>query len=221
MAEPPPDPTAPRRDWRRSWEAARSELLASRTPRPLLADVQRRHPRVVEAIQADARAAASYRHENYAPRSTIDAAWQIFRLALISDSFFALCCYRVEARCRTRRIPVLPDLLHRLSMTTAQVSIGPPVLVQPGVYLPHGQVVVDGFVELGTGVVLSPFVVVGLRAGESKGPTIGRRAQVGAGAKVIGPVVVGDDAVVGANAVVVDDVAAGVTVVGSPARPVR
>ena len=222
MADPaPPDPTAPRREWRRSLTAVRDALLGSATPRPLLDDVQRRHPGFVEAVTADARVTASYRHEVFAPRSSVDAAWQIVRLALISDAFLALCCYRAEARCRTRRVPVLPDLLHRLSMMTAQVCIGPPVLVQPGLYLPHGQVVVDGFVELGTGVVLSPFVVVGLRAGESKGPTIGRRARIGAGAKVIGPVEVGEGAVVGANAVVVDDVAPGVTVVGSPARPVR
>jgi serine O-acetyltransferase len=186
-----------------------------------LDDVQRRHPRFLDAVQADASVTASYRHEVYDPRSPVDAVWQILRLALISDSFLALCCYRAEARCRTHRIPVVPDLLHRLSMMTAQVCIGPPVLVQPGLYLPHGQVIVDGFVELGTGVILFPFVVIGLRAGESKGPTIGRHASVGAGAKIIGPVVVGDDAVVGANAVVVDDVAAGATVVGSPARRVR
>ena len=47
----------------------------------------------------------------------------------------------------------------------AQVSIGDPV-VAPGVYIVHGQVVLDGLVGIGPGVVISPFVTIGLRAGD-------------------------------------------------------
>ena len=98
------------------------------------------------------------------------------------------------------------------------MSIGDPVLLQPGIYLVHGQVVLDGLVEVGTGSVISPWVTVGLRSGNHQGPTIGRDVFVGTGAKVIGPVTVGDGAIVGAGAVVTGDVSAGRTVVGIPAR---
>jgi serine O-acetyltransferase len=106
-------------------------------------------------------------------------------------------------------------------MTLAQLSIGDPVVVHPGIYVVHGQVVVDGIVEIHAGVVLAPFVTIGLRAGDVRGATIEQNASIGTGAKVIGGVRIGAGAVVGANAVVVDDVPAGTTVVGSPARPKR
>jgi len=62
-------------------------------------------------------------------------------------------------------------------------------------------------------------VTIGLRAGNFRGPTIGRDVHIGTGAKVIGPVTIGAGARIGANAVVVDDVAERATVVGIPARP--
>jgi serine O-acetyltransferase len=105
-------------------------------------------------------------------------------------------------------------------MMTAQVSIGDPVLVEPGVYLPHGQVVIDGMVEVGAETAISPWVTIGLLTGGYKGPTIGRDVRIGTGAKVLGPVVIGDGARIGANAVVLDDVPAGATAVGVPARVV-
>ena len=63
-------------------------------------------------------------------------------------------------------MPVLPRLAHRLAMAIAQVSIGDPVVVHPGVYIVHGQVVVDGLVEIHEGAVIAPFVTIGLRAGD-------------------------------------------------------
>jgi serine O-acetyltransferase len=98
------------------------------------------------------------------------------------------------------------------------VSIGDPVVVAPGVYIVHGQVVLDGLVRVETGVVISPFVTIGLRAGDVTGPTLKRGASIGTGAKLIGPVTIGEGATVGAGAVVVGDVAPGATVVGVPAR---
>jgi serine O-acetyltransferase len=91
--------------------------------------------------------------------------------------------------------------------------------VEPGIYVMHGQVVVDGLVRIGHGAVIGPFVTIGLRAGNFLGPTIEPGVQIGTGAKILGPVQVGAGAQIGANAVVVDDVAPGETVVGIPARP--
>jgi serine O-acetyltransferase len=105
-------------------------------------------------------------------------------------------------------------------MAIAQISIGDPVIVEPGIYVVHGQVVLDGLVRIGAGTVLGPFVTIGLRAGDFNGPTLERGVQVGTGAKIIGPVRVGAGAKIGANAVVVNDVEPGATVVGVPARPV-
>jgi len=199
-AQPPAEPPAPPIDRRAFWSALRA-----------------RHPRLGEAVREDARVTAMHRGERHAFRSRLDAAVQIGRLAWVSDAFAAQVLYRIKARAQARRVPVLPRVAHRLAMMLAQVSIGDPVVMEPGVYIVHGQVVIDGLAEIGPGVVIAPFVTIGLRAGDVRGPTLESGVSVGTGAKIIGPVRVGAGATVGANAVVVTDVAPGTTVVGAPA----
>jgi serine O-acetyltransferase len=177
-----------------------------------------RHPRLWVALREDAHVTALHRGERHEFRSTLDAAGQVVRLAWVSDAFLAQALYRAKARLQTLGVPVLPRLLHRFAMMLAQVSIGDPVVVEPGVYIVHGQVVVDGLVEIGRGAVIAPFVTIGLRSGNVQGPTLGRYVSVGTGAKIIGPVQIGEGATVGAGAIVVDDVPGGATVVGAPAR---
>jgi serine O-acetyltransferase len=103
-------------------------------------------------------------------------------------------------------------------MSSAQLCIGDPVILEPGVYIPHGQVVMDGLVRVASGVVICPRVTVGLKAGIVKGATIAPDVTIGTSAKVIGPVTIGAGACIGANAVVLEDVPAGATVIGIPAQ---
>jgi serine O-acetyltransferase len=182
--------------------------------------VRSRHPGFLDAVAADARVAARRLGDNRAFPSRVEALLHAVRLSFVTDAFLALVCYRAKAACQARRIPVMPRVFHRLAVMVGQVAIGDPVVIQPGVYLPHGQVVVDGIVEVGTEVALLPFVTIGLRAGV-RGPTIGTGATVGTGAKVLGPVRVGAGARVGANAVVISDVPDNTIVVGVPAKPTR
>lgn len=179
-----------------------------------------RHPRFWEAVREDARVTALHRGERHEFGSALDALGQALRLAWASDAFLAQVLYRAKAGLQARGVPVLPRVLHKLAMASAQVSIGDPVVVDPGVYIVHGQVVLDGLVRIESGVVISPFVTIGLRAGEVTGPTVQRNASIGTGAKLIGPVTIGEGARVGAGAVVVADVPAGATVAGVPARRV-
>jgi serine O-acetyltransferase len=177
-----------------------------------------RHPPLREALVADAKITARYRGERYEFRSRLDAAVQILRLALVSDAYLGQALYRLKASLQRRGVPVLPRLAHRLAMALAQISIGDPVVVHPGIYVIHGQIVVDGFVEIHAGATIAPFVTIGLRAANPQGATVEGNVSIGTGAKVIGAVRIGEGATVGANAVVVDDVPAGATVVGAPAR---
>jgi serine O-acetyltransferase len=175
-----------------------------------------KHAGFRKAVLADARVTAAHGGERMPARTS---AWaRVLRLAWDSDAFLALMLYRAKARLQSLGVPLLPRLAHRLAMAIAQVSIGDPVVVQPGVYLLHGQVVIDGLVEISGNTVIGPFVTIGLVAGEFVGPTIGPGVKIGTGAKILGPVQVGPGAVIGANSVVISDVPAGVTAAGVPAR---
>jgi serine O-acetyltransferase len=177
-----------------------------------------RHPKLGDAIAADARMAAAHRGERFKFRSRTDLVVQVVRLMIVSDAFLAQVCYRVKTRLQARGVPVLPRLAHRAAIVLAQVCIGDPVVIAPGLYLLHGQVVIDGFTEIGNGTRIAPFVTIGLREGQVNGPSIGSGVSIGTGAKIIGPVRVGNGAHIGANAVVVTDVPPDATALGVPAK---
>lgn len=183
-----------------------------------MAGIRSRHPGLFEAVVADARITAQHRFERHEFRGALDTVAQVLRLMWVSDAFLAHALYRLKAWLQSRGVPLLPRLAHKLAMQTAQVSIGDPVVMEPGVYIVHGQVVIDGLTEVKRGAVISPWVTIGLRGGELAGPTIGPNVSVGTGAKILGNVSVGAGARIGANAVVLDDVPEGATAVGIPAR---
>jgi serine O-acetyltransferase len=185
--------------------------------RELTARIRERHPGFREAVLADARVTAAHRGER-GFRSKTDAVLQIVRLLWLTDAFAAQVLYRLKARLQALGVPILPRLLHRLAMAISQVAIGDYTVMAAGVYLPHGQVVIDGITEIGYGVVVAPFTTIGLRAGDFQGPVIEDHVHIGTGAKVIGPIRVGAGATIGANAVVVSDVPPGATAIGAPAR---
>jgi serine O-acetyltransferase len=179
------------------------------------------HPRFFEAVLVDARVSAANRGERFQFTSRLDGFAQAVRLAVVSDAFFAQALYRLKARCQALHIPLVPIVAHRLAIMFGQVCIGDPVVVRPGVYMPHGQVVIDGIVVIEKGAVIAPFVTIGLIAGNVQGPTIEQHVNIGTGARILGPIRIGANSFVGANAVVVHDVAPGATVVGMPARAVH
>lgn len=187
--------------------------------RSLMRERRARHPRLLEALVADARVTALHRGERHEFRSRADALLQALRLAWQSDAFLAQALYRAKARMQALGVPVLPRVAHRLAIGLGQVTIGDPVVIQPGVYILHGQVVIDGLTEVATGVTIGPFVTIGLRHGDIVGPTIEPQVQIGTGAKLLGRIRIGAGAQIGANAVVLSDVEERTSVVGAPARP--
>jgi serine O-acetyltransferase len=181
-------------------------------------EIRARHPGLRHALVADARVALLHRGERYEIQPGADTLIQVLRLCWASDAFLAQSLYRVKAALQRRGVPVLPRIFHRLAIMIAGVTIGDPVVMHPGVHLLHGQVVIDGVTEIHPGVVIGPFVSIGLVSGDIAGPTIEEDVMVGASASVLGKLTVGSGATIGANAAVFSDVPAGATVVGVPGR---
>lgn len=181
--------------------------------------IAERHPPFLAAVRADADLYARCRGDRHTFESSIEVLLQVVRLMWVTDSFLALVLYRLKARAQSLGVPLVPRLAHRGAIAVAGVCIGDPVVIEPGIYLPHGQVVIDGLVEISRGVRIRPWVTIGLKEGVYRGATIGPGVRIGTGSKIIGPVTIGPRAVIGANAVVISDVEAGTRVAGVPARP--
>lgn len=181
----------------------------------------KKHPRFVYAVLADAQYACQCLGRPVAQPTRRRLVFEAVRLAVVSDAFVALMLYRCKARLQAVGIPFLPYVAHRLAIATAGVSIGTPVLIEAGIYLPHGQVVIDGLVKVARGSAIRPWVTIGLIEGNLQGPTIGPNVRIGTGAKILGPVTLGAGAKIGANAVVMLDVPPGATAVGVPARVIE
>ncbi|MCB0976576.1 MAG: hypothetical protein KDB02_03875 [Acidimicrobiales bacterium] len=176
------------------------------------------HPPFIHAVAEDARITAGRRGERREYHGRLDQILQILRLALVTESFFGQICYRAKASLQARRVPVLPRIMHHLSVSHGQIVVGDPVVIEAGVFIPHGQVCIDGVTTIGAGSTISPFTSIGLRAGDFYGPSVGRGVEVGTGARVLGPWKLGDGSRIGANAVIVCDIPAGTVAVGVPAR---
>jgi serine O-acetyltransferase len=184
------------------------------------ASARAKQPRFVAALVADAKVTASVRGERSKFHGRIDALVQVLHLMWTADAFLAQALYRAKVRLQVLGVPVLPGIAHRLAIITGQLYIGDTVILHPGVFIGHGMVVIDGFVEIHRGVRIMPGVTIGVRDG-FRGPTIKQDVRIGTGAKVLGAITVGRGARIGSNAVVIDDVPPRATVVGIPARVVR
>jgi serine O-acetyltransferase len=189
--------------------------------RARLREVAEQQPTLKEAFALDVATYASLMMHPIEMKAGLSLLKEAMRLAWTSDAFLSVVLYRVRVRLLVHQVPLVPSVLHRLCMILAQMDIGESVVIRPGVYFPHGQVVIDGKVEIGTGSVIAPWVTLGLNGKDLDGPTLAQNVFIGTGAKILGPVRLGQSAQVGANAVVLTDVPPHSTAVGIPAKIVR
>ena len=175
-----------------------------------------------ENVREDIRVGAEWHSvpgvRRFGPRAETAAA------VALSSELQVILVYRLQAWLRAWQVPLLPNLLRRVTMLLAGVSIGDRAVIGPGLLLNHGHIVIDGATTVGPLCSIAPFVTIGLNTGgpdpSLAGPDIGRFVFIGTGAKILGAVSVGDNARIGANAVVLDDVPANSTAVGAPARSI-
>lgn len=208
--------------YRTAARVTRDQNNQAKMRRDVLRQRCRQNPALFPAIVEDARSVAlTLTGEPATPQTVFEKLVLVLRMIWNADGFLPLMCWRCATALNGLGVPILPMALRRLAIVLGQVHIGAPVILEPGIVLPHGQVVIDGLVRIQTGAIIRPFVTNGLIEGDYNGPEIGKRVAIGTGAKVLGNVTLGKDVKVGANAVVLADVPDGATVVGIPARVTR
>jgi serine O-acetyltransferase len=173
----------------------------------------------MRVIRDDFASFAANRWQPLGSVSTMRRLWICGKL-IVSSRLLGVLLYRLKAWCLHNRVPLLPQVADRLAILLFDVNLGNHTKIGGGLYLPHGNVVVDGIVQMGRNCVIGPWATVGV-IDSVAGPRIGDNVFIGTGAKVLGEIELGDNVRVGANAVVLDDVPANVTVAGVPARIVR
>ena len=93
-------------------------------------EVREQHPRFLTAVRADAQMLARLRGDRWQTSGGAGAAFQVLRLIVVGDSFFAQVCYRAKAALQRRRVPIVPRLFHRLAIITGQICIGDPAILE-------------------------------------------------------------------------------------------
>jgi serine O-acetyltransferase len=184
-----------------------------------LAIINQRPP-LLDSLLQDATAFAAHRLEPVQSNSRLHQWLDALRLVWESDDYLGLALFRLRSSLHAHGVPILPRVIHRLCIAVFGIRIGSKVVLKGGIYLPHGNVVIDGVVLIGRGCIICPWVSIGLRQGNLLGPELGDNVFVGTGASILGEFVIGEGAIIGAGAVVVDDVPPFATVAGVPARVV-
>ena len=155
------------------------------------------------------------------------AARSRFEVVLCYPGFHALLYYRVAHWLWQRRWLLAGRFVSHLGRIMTGIEIHPGARIGRRLFIDHGMGLVIGeTTEIGDDCTLYHGVTLGGRApqrgefGQKRHPTLGNGVIVSSGAQVLGPFRVGDGARVAAAAVVLSEVPDGVTVVGTPARPV-
>jgi serine O-acetyltransferase len=174
-------------------------------------------PRFFRAVAQDAIIFALHRSEGELVRTRFRRILYGLSLPFRASEYLGLVLYRLRDVLKSAHVPLLPLAISAICAVVWGIRIGDPVVMDEGIYIPHGQIVIDGLVFIGKGCELCPWITIGLRGGFG-GPWLEEGVFVGTGAKILGQVRLGSGAKVGANAVVITDVPAGATAVGVPAR---
>ncbi len=109
----------------------------------------------------------------------------------------------------------------RLLVLVCKSDVASKADFEPGVYVSDRGYLILGPQRIGSGTVIHERVTIGVTAGGTDGPNIGRNVWIGPDCIIYGNITIGDGATVLAGSVVSANVSAGSVVEGNPATKVR
>ena len=139
---------------------------------------------------------------------------------LFGNNFFRFQVYLRMAKSSNLFLSLVFRLLKAWLGKRVNVQLNYKVPIGYGLYIPHGNVVINSKSVIGNNCSLLQFVSIGAVHGR-KSATIGDNVYIGPNTSIVGAISIGDNCVIGAGTVVLANMDPNKVVVGSPGREVK
>ncbi|WP_165721464.1 MULTISPECIES: serine acetyltransferase [unclassified Pseudoalteromonas] len=145
---------------------------------------------------------------------------KVFIKYLIKNSYFRFQVYLRMSKINGTILPFVFRLLKAGLGKKVNIQLNCNVPIGYGLYIPHGNVVINSQATIGNNCSLLQFVSVGA-IHNGKSATIGNNVYVGPNVNLVGDICVGDNSVLGAGAVAVKSIDSSKVVVGAPCKVIK
>ncbi|MDN2664225.1 serine O-acetyltransferase [Psychromonas sp. 14N.309.X.WAT.B.A12] len=145
---------------------------------------------------------------------------KIFVKLLMKNPYFRFQVYLRMTQANNYFISCFFKLLKAGLGRKVNVQLSPKVSIGYGLYIPHGNIVVNAKTTIGNNCSLLQFVSIGAM-NNSIAATIGDNVYIGPNTNIVGDIVIGNNVVLGAGTVAVKDIEESAVVVGSPAKVIK
>jgi serine O-acetyltransferase len=148
------------------------------------------------------------------------SSFKLFLKLLFKNPFFRFQVYLRLTQSSNFLIACIFKFLKAGLGRKVNVQLSPKVSIGYGLYIPHGNIVVNARTSIGNNCSLLQFVSIGA-INNSVAACIGDNVYIGPNTNLVGAITIGNNAVIGAGSVVVKDVDENMVMVGCPAKGIK
>lgn len=146
--------------------------------------------------------------------------FKVFLTMLMKNRYFRFQVYLRMTQSNNKFLSSFFKILKAGLGKKVNIQLSPKVSIGYGLYIPHGNIVINSNAIIGNNCTLLQFVTIGA-VKNSPAPTIGNNVYIGPNTSIIGDIHIGNNSVLGAGSVAIKDVLENTIVVGSPAKPIK
>jgi serine O-acetyltransferase len=148
------------------------------------------------------------------------SSFKLFLKLLFKNPFFRFQVYLRMTQSSNFLIACIFKFLKAGLGRKVNVQLSPKVSIGYGLYIPHGNIVVNARTSIGNNCSLLQFVSIGA-INNSVAACIGDNVYIGPNTNLVGSITIANNAVLGAGSVVVKDVDENMVMVGCPAKGIK